>query len=530
MTRSLRIVLLSALVVALAAFAMPRKASAHPMGNFSINRYSALTIGQDKVEVLYIVDKAEIPAFQELGAIRPDRSTDLTDEERATYISRKSGELLQGLSLKVDGADVPLTIGETALSFPPGNGGLPTLRLEMHLSAPLSGLATGRIEYSDSNFANHVGWREVVALPAQGTMFKESDVPQVDQTARLTQYNPDATSGPLSQTGATLVFAPGTAPAPAGQPAQSGQGAVDWAKQRVDEVASLISQDNLPFGAMLLGLMLAFFWGAGHALSPGHGKAVVAAYLVGTRGTARHAVLLGLTVTISHTIGVFALGLIVLFAANFILPDVLYPIIGFASGMLIVIMGVVLFVQRFRLWQASRASGAHTHDHDHDHAHGIEHTHDHDHDHEHDHSHGHDHEHTHDHDHASNVPHSHGPFGKPHTHLPADGSKVTMGGLLALGITGGIIPCPTALVVLLAAIAYHRVALGLAWILSFSLGLAAVLTVLGLLVVYGRGLMSRFDPSRLRFGSGLLARLPMASALVVAVLGVLIAFQSLQMR
>jgi ABC-type nickel/cobalt efflux system permease component RcnA len=289
---------------------------------------------------------------------------------------------------------------------------------------------------------------------------------------------------------------------------------------------------------MLVGLVIAFFWGAGHALSPGHGKAVVAAYLVGTRGTAKHAAILGLTVTISHTIGVFALGLVVLFAANFIVPDTLYPILGVASGLLIVCMGLVLFAQRFRMWRASRParSDSHTHDHQYMHTHGIAHDHHKgEHAHEHRHSHGdarghsHDHE-GHGHHHLDPAePHSHGPFGKPHTHAPSEG-RVTMGGLLALGITGGIIPCPTALVVLLAAIAYHRVALGLAWILAFSLGLAAVLTGLGLLVVYGKGLVARFDRSRLSFGSGMLARLPMASALVVAILGFLIALQSLQIR
>jgi ABC-type nickel/cobalt efflux system permease component RcnA len=228
---------------------------------------------------------------------------------------------------------------------------------------------------------------------------------------------------------------------------------------------------------------------------------------------------------------VFALGLIVLFAANFIVPDQLYPVIGFISGGSIVALGLVMFVQRWRSWRQEKARSVlaeheHTHDHQaHTHTHGDADHHAHDHDHSHDHGHVH---HSHSHDDQS-VPHSHGPFGKPHTHLPGDGQKMSIKGLLALGITGGIIPCPTALVVLLAAIAYHRVALGLAWILSFSLGLAAVLTGLGLLVVFGRGLMSNRNLMSRFTGTGaILGRLPMASALVVAVLGFLIAFQSLQ--
>lgn len=504
MSRIPRIAVLLTLVVALLALALPGKVSAHPMGNFSLNTYSALTVGQNAVNVLYILDIAEIPAFTEFSNMGSTQVGDLTTEQRAAYIARKAGELLPNITLKVNGLPVPLTLGAADLTFPPGNGGLPTLRLELNLQASLSGLTSGSIEYTDTNLVDRVGWKEVIALPAEGTMFKESSVPQTDLTSRLTRYDVNAISSPLRVTSASISFAPGTgtAPAPAAQPAAQEQGTIDWAKQRIEEVTTLISQENPSFGAVLIGLIAAFFWGVGHALSPGHGKAVVAAYLVGTRGTAKHALLLGLTVTISHTIGVFALGLVVLFAANFIVPDMLYPIIGFLSGMFIVVMGVAMFVQRFRQWRADRSAKSN----------GAVAT---------------EHEHGDTFDPA--VPHSHGAFSKPHTHLPQDG-KVSAGGWLTLGITGGIIPCPTALVVLLAAIAYHRVALGMAWLLAFSLGLAAVLTVLGLMVVYGKGLLSRIDRTRLGFGSGLLSRLPMASALAVAVLGFLIAFQSLQLR
>jgi ABC-type nickel/cobalt efflux system permease component RcnA len=400
-----------------------------------------------------------------------------------------------------------LALNGAALTFPPGNGGLPTLRLEMDLSASLTGAVRGTLEYRNLNFTGRAGWREVIAVPAAGTAFEQSTVPQSDTTSALTTYSVTATSSPLDMTEARVVFAPGAAAA--GQPENEGasaqvenQGAVEWAQQRVDDVASILAQDDLPLGALVIGLVVAFFWGAGHALSPGHGKTVVAAYLIGTRGTAIHAVLLGLTVTVSHTIGVFALGLAVLFAADYVVPEQLYPVLGFASGVLIAALGLVLFVQRWRGWRALAR-------------------------HEHDHKHGHVHQHHHDHDHdQEHEPHSHGPLSRPHTHEPAAGQKVTMGSLLALGITGGIIPCPTALVVLLAAIAYHRLALGLAWIVSFSLGLAVVLTVLGLLVVYGKSLLGR---ANVRVpGRALLVRLPVASSLFVAALGLVIALQALR--
>jgi ABC-type nickel/cobalt efflux system permease component RcnA len=466
---------------------------------------------------------AEIPAFQELATIREDRSTDLTQAEREAYLSKKSAELAKNLTLTVNGQARQLTVGEMVLTFPEGAGGLPTLRLEMSLRADL-GAERGTIEYGDGNFKERVGWREVVAVPGSGIGFEQSSVPTTDQTDGLTSYDPNV--APPSVTSATITFAPSGAVAKGDASATSSQpsgatNAMEWARQRTDALTDLISQKELPLAALLIGLAIAFGFGAAHALSPGHGKSVVAAYLVGTRGTAWHAALLGLTVTVSHTIGVFLLGLVVLFAADYIVPEQLYPWLGFTSGLLIAVMGVALFRQRRRAWSRARTEGAHTHTHD-----GHTHTHDHDHDHTHEqhaeHSHSHsDHDHSHSHD--PSVPHRHGPFGRQHTHLPADGQRVTLGNLLALGIMGGIIPCPSALVVLLVAIAYHKVALGLALILSFSLGLAAVLTGIGLIVVYGRSLLERVNFTR----SGLVGRLPMASALAVSCLGLVIAFQAL---
>ena len=380
MKRFTKLSLVALVLLALSLTMTPRKASAHPMGNFSINQYSALTIGQDKVDIRFVLDMAEIPTFQELGNIRADHSTDLTPDQRSGYINGKVADISRNLSLTLNGNPLMLNVEKTILTFPTGSGGLPTTRLEIYYTAQLDGVASGDLAYKDTNFLDRVGWKEVIAIPATGTMFRQSDVPQTDVTNALTQYSPTAVSSPLDRVEAVIKFAPGTATAApnstVAQKAPDGQGAVDWAKQRIDDVASLISQDNLPLGALLLGLVLAFFWGAGHALSPGHGKTVVAAYLVGTKGTAKHAAILGLTVTISHTLGVFALGLVVLFAANFIVPDQLYPIIGVLSGGSIVILGIVMFVQRWRSWRSANAPAHlsdhahdHTHDHDHDHAH-----------------------------------------------------------------------------------------------------------------------------------------------------------------
>jgi ABC-type nickel/cobalt efflux system permease component RcnA len=272
-----------------------------------------------------------------------------------------------------------------------------------------------------------------------------------------------------------------------------------------DQFANLIAARELTPAAIGLALLLALLLGAGHALTPGHGKTIVAAYLVGARGTARHAIFLGLTTTITHTAGVFALGFVTLWISNYILPEQLYPWLELISGVLVVGIGLMLFRSRLA---GFFKRGAHSHDHEHGHAHD----HDHRHDHDHDHNPGHDHGHGHD----------HGPHG--HSHMPpgADGQPVTWRGLLALGISGGLLPCPSALVVLLSAIALHRVAFGMLLIVAFSVGLAGVLTGIGLLLVYARRLFERFPTD-----GRLLRALPIASAGFVTVAGLVIAFGAL---
>ena len=542
MKATMRIALVTLTVICLSLVAMPRQASAHPMGNFTINQYSALTIGSDRVDVFYVVDMAEIPAFQELGtiragAIRSDGSVSLTAQEHDSYAAKKGAELAKGLSLSLGGQPLQLSVIKRALSFPPGAGNLPTLRLEISLSAPLSGAASGSLAYSDSNYEERIGWKEVIANGAQGTALQNSSVPTTDRSNALHSYNPDLLKTPPSVTTASISFAPGAAAssgaAPAlGQTQPAGNSDVmAWAESRRDALTDLISQKELPVGAFLVALLVALGFGAGHALSPGHGKTLVAAYLVGSKGTPRHALLLGLTVTVSHTIGVFALGIVLLMAAN-ISGTVLYQWLPFLSGLGVAFMGITLFVQRQRVWRRAHATASADLVHSHaGHAHSHDsHTHDHDHDHEHTHSHdlGHDHDHqhtddhTHDNDHDASVPHKHGLFGRTHTHLPGDSEKVTMGNLLTLGIAGGIIPCPSALVVLFAAVAFHKIALGLTLIVAFSVGLAAVLTGIGLLVVYGRGMVTRIN-----FNRGFVGVLPMISALLLTGGGLLLAYNAL---
>ncbi|HEY0071395.1 MAG TPA: hypothetical protein VGE04_15630 [Chloroflexia bacterium] len=529
MNKAIRAVTVLAVLVGLVAVFAPRPAAAHPMGNFSINRYSSITVAADRVDLRYIVDMAEIPAFSELATISEDRSTDLSSSERQTYIARKAAELRSNLHLIIAGQDVRLELVDASLSFPPGQFDSPTLRLDLKFKANLAVTGNTTLQYRDDNFPDRLGWKEVVANSGEGARLVNSNVPSTDLSKGLTDYSNDAVESRPNVTSAVLSFEPGTAAEGAGQaPTATAQskGGLDfaaWVRDQEKVLTNLLTDKDLPFGLLLLGVGLAFAMGAAHALSPGHGKTIVAAYLVGTRGTPKHALLLGLTVTFTHTIGVFLLGVVVLSLQQYVVPETLYPWLGFGSGVLIMIVGISLFVQRFRYWRRSKAVDAastHTHD-EQPHTHNHD---DHSPDHSHDHDHAHDHPHTHDHEHEHHaaVPHSHGPFSRPHTHLPADGQPVTLGSLLALGISGGIIPCPSALVVLLASIRLARVDLGLVLILAFSLGLAVVLTGIGLLTVWGKGLFGR-----VKFNTGLLSRMPMVSAIAVSCLGIFLAINSL---
>jgi ABC-type nickel/cobalt efflux system permease component RcnA len=268
-----------------------------------------------------------------------------------------------------------------------------------------------------------------------------------------------------------------------------------------DAFTALIATPEISASILVFAALLAAALGAFHALEPGHGKTVVGAYLVGSRGTARHALILGLIVTASHTAGVYLLGGVTLYASRYIVPERLYPWLGAVSGLIIAALGFALFLRRYAGRDEHHGHEHHGHGHAHDHAHGHHHQ---------GHGHGDGHEHGHGHGHGH------------HHHLPA-GQTVSLRELFALGITGGIVPCPAALVVLLSAVALRRVGFGLFLIAAFSVGLAAVLIAIGLLMVYARRLMARFQGE----GRVVTRWLPLTSSAVMTVLGLAIAGQAL---
>jgi len=544
---------------------------AHPMGNFSVNHYSKISLERDGIRVTYIIDLAEIPTYQELQ--QGNVTADVADPAVTRFLAARGAEFGRGLSLMLDGQRVALRLASSQVIFPPGAGGLPTMKIGFVYQAayPADG-ASGTLQYADNNFPGHAGWKEIVAVADPSANLTSSSVPRSDRSAELTNYPTDLLNSPPQDLSAAIQFhyggkitaGPSTAlrsgrddnllgvreKAPATKLSSGSRkkatatelssrpertrischSALDTtacapfreerrmksanANQVPQEIrgsaverpavappprplhlqanqqatprsafTELITTRTLTLWFLITAAFIAFGLGALHALEPGHGKTIVAAYLVGSRGTARHALLLGLIVTASHTAGVFALGAITLYASRYIVPEQLYPWLGVFSGLTIAGLGGYMFLRRW--------SGLDL-----------------------------------DHSHTSVQLHSHWFSSSKQSSAPPQPVEprkaVSLYQLFALGITGGIIPCPAALVVLLSAFALHRIGLGFFLIIAFSLGLAAVLISFGMLMVYGRRFMAR-----LQVNGPLTTRwLPVASAAFMTVLGAAIAVRA----
>lgn len=541
------------LLVIIASLAFASAAYAHPLGNFTINQYAGLTIHKDSIQVEYIVDMAEIPAFQEIAEFDSNGNGMADSSEASAYHADKCASLLPDLKLILNSQPLALAPTSSSVEFPSGVGGLPTLRLTCDFRAAFDPSSSALdLSFVNNAFPDRLGWKEVVVI-ADGVTLK-GDFSSTSLSARLTNYPQDLLTSPLDQRQVEVEIVPiasstqNTSSAPA-------TGLAPSLTDRNDQFTRLILLEEFTLPTLLLALAISFVWGAAHAMTPGHGKTIVGAYLVGSRGTIKHAVYLGLTTTITHTLGVFALGLITLFAAQYILPETLFPWLSLLSGLFVVGIGINLFAERFkssglRTWIASlkpkpvkspqfvfssmnnmtsvsqphryvlHTSHDHPHPHDHGHSHDSSHSHSHDddHDHHHDHSHDHldhhhDHSHDHHHDHSHDHDHGHHHHGHAgHSHMPPE--QITWRNLLALGVSGGLIPCPSALVVLLGAIALNKIGLGLILVLAFSLGLAGALTAIGVAFIYAGKLFERFPTS------GKLVRImPVFSALFISLIG-----------
>jgi ABC-type nickel/cobalt efflux system permease component RcnA len=512
-----------ALLLALAVLAVgPAAALAHPLGNFTINHFAAIRVGSDRISLDVVLDEAEIPTFQERQRLDTNGDGTVSPDEVEAARQVACQTLASSLALTVSGQRLSLAVDEAGISFPPGAGGLVTMRTVCEYSAvPASPISSGTaIGYQDQSFAERIGWREIVllgdgiTLAAGSTGADPAGTDPAGVSRRLTLYPTNLLTQPLNQTSASTTASPGgpslpawSAPdaAPLTASGTSAAAAGSSLLQAVPggvapELGQIIDAGGLEPGVLLLSLLLAAGLGAAHAISPGHGKTIMAAYLVGTRGSARHAIGLGLTVTISHTLGVLALAGVTLLAANLLPPDRLYPVLGVASGALVIVIGGSLLWSRGRVLFADRAHArAHANAHEH----------------------GHDHEHAREHDHEHDHGHS-------HSHEPAPGTALSWKSLFALGLSGGLVPSASALILLLGSISAGRIGYGIVLVVAFGAGMAIVLAGIGLALVRASTLVSRL-PSRWRQrGAGRMATyVQMGTAGLVIALGLVLTSQAL---
>jgi nickel/cobalt transporter (NicO) family protein len=435
-------------------------AFAHPLGNFTINTYSGIRVGSNGVTVHYVVDMAEIPTFQERVAIAS-----------ADYGSRTCSNVARGLELTVDGAAAQLAVARSSVRRLPGAAGLQTSRLECDLRTDVA-TVLHVIRYRDGNFTNRVGWHEVTAL-GDGATLLASSVPSKSASAELTRYPDDLLQSPLDVREATVRSRPGGAQAAADSPGATHSLLPRGVDGATRAFTSFLAGHGSTSAFAILALLIAVGLGAVHALAPGHGKTVVAALIVGQRGSWRQGAFLGLVVTATHTAGVLALGLVLSLSSS-AASDRVYPFLGLASGAMLATIGAGLLRRSVR---ARRASGTHGHAHGH--------------------------------------PHPHGGSERP----------MSTRTLAAMGLAGGLVPSPSAVVVLLGAIALQRAWLGVALVVAYGAGMAITLCSAGVLLSRMRGILDR-RAGRDLF-DGLARVLPTFTASLITVVGLTLAARGL---
>jgi len=447
----------------------PGSASAHPLGNFTINTYGGIVVSSGRVSIHYVVDMAEIPTFQEMRSIDSDGDGTVTVTERETWAAARAPAFLSGVSLSVDGRAVSLRVVAASMRLRPGQGGLSILRLDATFAGAVP--ASGRVEYRDSNYGGGAGWHEITVV-GDGVALGGSSVPARSVSDSLRSYPRGLLASPLDIRDATFSFAGGAAAraeAVDGEAGPSDAGAPEATSARPDvegeAFAGLVARARLTLPAVGLSLLLALGFGAVHAIGPGHGKTLVAGYVVGAGGRARDAVAAAVAVSVMHTASVLSLGLLLVILGPLLPAERVYTWLQLLAGIVAVSLGGILLASRIGRWR--RASEGQVEE---DHLHESE-------------------------------------------RLRGSGTIPSRRALGALAVSGGILPSPSALVVLLASSALGRLAFGLAIVAAFSVGLAATLVAVSVSAVRARDLLTRWIGRRwTRVG-------PIAGAMVITIAG-----------
>ena len=436
-------------VCPLAATLPAQEASAHPIDEYVQNTYIDLAPDSMSLEVNLtpgVLVAPEIAALIDTGG-----DGEFSEAEGEAY----ANAVLQDIALEVDGEPQSLTLVDSSFPTPLDmSAGMGKIRLHVAPEAPTGSPGDHSLSYRN-------GHEPVNGSKYLVNAFKVSDEVEISRQER------DELQNNIRVDYTTAPDAPATSGGVADASADAAGDAASSIPERQQRLVGYLYESTLSPWLLVVGLGLSALLGGLHALTPGHGKTLVAAYLIGSRGTVKHAAALGGIVTLTHTTSVIAVGLLALLAGQYILPDVLVPALEVGAGLLVVALGVRLVRARWR------TRGSHLH---HDH-----------------------HHHHHDHGHNQHVP-----------------DDVRPGDLLAMGVSGGLVPCPEALGVMLIAIGLGRIGLGLALIVAFSVGLAAVLIAIGILLVRCKFRLDRLGKP----GSPWQRLLPLVSAVIVTLLGV----------
>ena len=433
---SLALAALGVIGIVLALPARPASAHpAHPLGNFSVNQAIRLDLYPDRVAVTAIVDLAELPTLQERPAVDANGDGTVSAPESMAYNTRVCHAMAGAVALRLNGQRVQWSVRPAGFAYRPGSAGLHTSRVSCAFKAAADLTRPATADLVNGYRADRVGWREITAA-GHGVHIVHPPVPVRSVTNSLRSYPADLLGSPLDQRSARLQVEPGDGPGAGATIHVSGGDPVSrWVAQADRALERLVGGHLTPFvGA--LAVLLALMLGAAHAALPGHGKTVMAAYIAGRRGRRRDALTVGAIVTLTHTGGVLVLGLLLTATAG-LAGEVVLSWLGIASGILVAAVGVAMLAGVLR-----RRTPVHHHDH------------------------GHSHEHPHDH------------HGHPHP-----SRQVGRLSLVGMGIAGGLVPSPSALIVLLGAIGLGRTAFGVLLVLAYGAGMAAMLTAAGLVLV-----------------------------------------------
>lgn len=506
-------------------------AQAHPLGNFSVNHHDGLRLSHDRIEDTAVVDSAEIPTAQDEEATDTDRDAAISPAEAAHRAAERCAQLADRTHISVGGERLAWQVGHSTLTYGKGAAGVPVARLACTLRADADLSRPADVAFVSGADVTRTGWKEITAVPGDRLRLAGSSVPSKSPSDVLRHYPRDGDEQPLDVVKAELRTQPG--------PGGAAPGAPRPVKPDETPVVQAVDRGTVLFPALerrltdltagrdltppvgLLAVLLTLLLGAGHAALPGHAKLVVAACLARRQGGVRAALAVGTTVTATHTAGVLAMGLILTAGGGFV-GERLLGWLGAVSGAVIAVLGMVLTVTAVRALRTGRPP-AHWH-HGHSHGHTDSETRE-----PNDvHGHPHDHPHGHENRRATGPSHSH----EDHAHETDSREAGTphrtgLSALLGVGLAAGLVPSPSALVVLLGAIALSRTSFGVLLVVGYGVGMALTLTAAGLLLSGGGSRLAALSERRLPSLRRYTRYATVLTALAVLTVGISLTLRSL---